>query len=107
MCGIVGFTGRENALPILIKGLYSLEYRGYDSAGIAAFTKEGLRVVKTRGRIANLEEKIREVGCDMECTCADEKNVVGTNRTVFRVDYASFHDRKNISLHAFSGNIRT
>ena len=69
MCGIVGFTGRENALPILIKGLYSLEYRGYDSAGIAAFTKEGLRVVKTRGRIANLEEKIREVGCDMECTC--------------------------------------
>ena len=69
MCGIVGFTGRENALPILIKGLYSLEYRGYDSAGIAAFTKEGLRVVKTRGRIANLEEKIREVGCDMKCTC--------------------------------------
>ena len=48
MCGIVGFTGRENALPILLKGLYSLEYRGYDSAGIAAFTKAGLRVVKTR-----------------------------------------------------------
>ena len=46
MCGIVGFTGRENALPILIKGLYSLEYRGYDSAGVAAFTKDGLRVVK-------------------------------------------------------------
>jgi len=35
MCGIVGFTGRENALPILIKGLHALEYRGYDSAGIA------------------------------------------------------------------------
>ena len=68
MCGIVGFTGRENALPILIKGLYSLEYRGYDSAGIAAFTKDGLRVVKTRGRIANLEEKIREEG-DLYCTC--------------------------------------
>ena len=49
MCGIVGFTGRENALPILIKGLYSLEYRGYDSAGVAAFTKDGLRVVKARG----------------------------------------------------------
>lgn len=55
MCGIVGFTGRENALPILIKGLYSLEYRGYDSAGIAAFTRDGLRVVKTQGRIASLE----------------------------------------------------
>ena len=65
MCGIVGFTGRENALPILIKGLYSLEYRGYDSAGVAAFTKDGLRVVKARGRIANLEEKIKEEGGDM------------------------------------------
>ena len=54
MCGIVGFTGRENALPILIKGLYSLEYRGYDSAGVAAFTKDGLRVVKARGRIAKV-----------------------------------------------------
>lgn len=69
MCGIVGFTGRENALPILIKGLYSLEYRGYDSAGVAAFTKDGLRVVKARGRIANLEEKIKEEGGDMYCTC--------------------------------------
>ncbi|MCQ5128228.1 glutamine--fructose-6-phosphate transaminase (isomerizing) [Butyricicoccus faecihominis] len=68
MCGIVGFTGRENALPVLIKGLYSLEYRGYDSAGVAAFTKEGLRVVKTQGRIANLEEKIKEEG-GLCCTC--------------------------------------
>ncbi|MBS6546560.1 MAG: glutamine--fructose-6-phosphate transaminase (isomerizing) [Butyricicoccus pullicaecorum] len=62
MCGIVGFTGRENAVPILLKGLYSLEYRGYDSAGIAAFTAEGLKVVKSRGRIAALEEKIHADG---------------------------------------------
>lgn len=68
MCGIVGFTGSENALPILIKGLYSLEYRGYDSAGIAAFTDNGLQVVKTQGRIANLEEKIKEEG-GLSCTC--------------------------------------
>lgn len=68
MCGIVGFTGREGALPILIKGLYSLEYRGYDSAGVAAFTDEGLRVIKTRGRIKNLEDKIQEAG-GLECTC--------------------------------------
>ena len=61
MCGIVGYVGDEQAAPILLAGLSKLEYRGYDSAGIAAFTKEGLRVVKTRGRIANLEEKIREV----------------------------------------------
>ncbi|MCB6366908.1 glutamine--fructose-6-phosphate transaminase (isomerizing) [Intestinibacillus massiliensis] len=68
MCGIVGFTGREGALPILIRGLYSLEYRGYDSAGIAAFTKEGLRVIKTRGRIKNLEDKIIAEG-GLDCTC--------------------------------------
>ncbi len=68
MCGIVGFTGREGALPILIRGLYSLEYRGYDSAGIAAFTKEGLKVVKTCGRIKNLEDKIREQG-GLDCAC--------------------------------------
>lgn len=68
MCGIVGFTGREGALPILIKGLYSLEYRGYDSAGIAAFTRDGLQVIKTRGRIKDLEDKIRTEG-GLECTC--------------------------------------
>lgn len=62
MCGIVGFTGQDNALPILLKGLYSLEYRGYDSAGIAAFTEHGLEVIKSRGRISNLEERIRESG---------------------------------------------
>ncbi len=62
MCGIVGFTGKESAVPILIKGLYALEYRGYDSAGIAAFTKAGLQVVKTRGRIQNLEDKINTDG---------------------------------------------
>ena len=62
MCGIVGFTGRDNALPILLKGLHSLEYRGYDSAGIAAFTDKGLEVIKSRGRISNLEEKIRQGG---------------------------------------------
>ncbi len=67
MCGIVGFTGKDNALPILLKGLYSLEYRGYDSAGIAAFTKDGLTVVKSRGRIANLEDKIHAEGGITAC----------------------------------------
>lgn len=69
MCGIVGFTGQDNALPVLIKGLYSLEYRGYDSAGIAAFTKNGLRVIKTVGRISALEEKISEESDDLSCNC--------------------------------------
>lgn len=60
MCGIVGFTGTASALPVLIDGLKRLEYRGYDSAGIAAFDKEKIRIVKTRGRISELERKLED-----------------------------------------------
>lgn len=62
MCGIVGYTGTAAALPILINGLYALEYRGYDSAGIAAFADDGLHVLKSRGRIAELENRIQQQG---------------------------------------------
>lgn len=46
MCGIIGFTGYLSAPEVLVNGLKELEYRGYDSAGIACFTKENLSVVK-------------------------------------------------------------
>ena len=55
MCGIIGYVGPQQALPILISGLYRLEYRGYDSAGVAIATRSGLRVQKAEGRIPNLE----------------------------------------------------
>jgi len=55
MCGIVGYVGRGEVVPVLLDGLRSLEYRGYDSSGIAVHTGEALRVVKKAGRIANLE----------------------------------------------------
>ena len=56
MCGIVGYLGKRNAYPVLIKGLKRLEYRGYDSAGVALLTKDGnLRVYKTKGKVADLE----------------------------------------------------
>ena len=57
MCGIVGFTGEQNAAPILLKGLRQLEYRGYDSAGIAVMDADRIRVEKVSGRIARLCEK--------------------------------------------------
>ena len=57
MCGIVGFTGTQPAAPILLDGLKKLEYRGYDSAGIAVMDGAGISVSKVRGRIANLCEK--------------------------------------------------
>ena len=57
MCGIVGFTGAQAAAPILLEGLKKLEYRGYDSAGIAVMDNSVISVNKVTGRIANLCEK--------------------------------------------------
>ena len=57
MCGIVGFVGKQSAAPILLKGLQQLEYRGYDSAGIAVIDSGMIRVEKVSGRIARLCEK--------------------------------------------------
>ncbi|MBW7476284.1 glutamine--fructose-6-phosphate transaminase (isomerizing) [Paenibacillus oenotherae] len=58
MCGIVGYIGKRESQGILIDGLRKLEYRGYDSAGIAVFTENGLEVRKSKGRLAVLEEKL-------------------------------------------------
>ncbi|WP_308636549.1 glutamine--fructose-6-phosphate transaminase (isomerizing) [Paenibacillus silvisoli] len=58
MCGIVGYIGKRDSQDILIEGLKKLEYRGYDSAGIAVFTKNGLEVRKSIGRLANLEQQL-------------------------------------------------
>ena len=60
MCGIVGFTGVQPAGPILLDGLKKLEYRGYDSAGIAVMDQSAITVSKVRGRIAALAEKTRD-----------------------------------------------
>ncbi|MBN2263263.1 MAG: glutamine--fructose-6-phosphate transaminase (isomerizing) [Prolixibacteraceae bacterium] len=56
MCGIVGYIGPKNAYPILINGLKRLEYRGYDSAGIAIFQNNNIEVLKKKGKVAELEQ---------------------------------------------------
>ncbi len=60
MCGIVGYVGKKQVVPVIIEGLRKLEYRGYDSAGIAvAGGAEGLQVRRAEGKLRNLEEAIR------------------------------------------------
>ena len=57
MCGIVGYKGKKNVKDILISGLETLEYRGYDSSGVAIHDGEKVNIVKSIGKIVNLKEK--------------------------------------------------
>ena len=64
MCGIVAYIGPRQAYPVILKGLKRLEYRGYDSAGIALLNAD-LNVHKKKGRVADLEETLQ--GKDLPC----------------------------------------
>jgi len=61
MCGIIGYIGKKDALPIIVEGLKRLEYRGYDSAGVVVFDKDNnAQAVKAKGKIKDLREKLKE-----------------------------------------------
>ena len=59
MCGIVGYIGRDRAVDLMLDGLKRLEYRGYDSSGMVVSTQNGFEQIKRVGRVANLEEALR------------------------------------------------
>ena len=60
MCGIIGYVGEKEIIPLLLKGLQCLEYRGYDSAGIAIHEEHNLNIIKTIGKISKLEEVLKD-----------------------------------------------
>ncbi len=58
MCGIVGYVGRKDAQSVIMSGLKRLEYRGYDSAGVAVLTPDGIEIRKKTGKLVNLEAEL-------------------------------------------------
>ena len=64
MCGIVGYIGKKETTRILLDGLKELEYRGYDSAGIAVLKDNRINVFKALGKLVNLEEKVNATASD-------------------------------------------
>ncbi|MBQ8079469.1 MAG: glutamine--fructose-6-phosphate transaminase (isomerizing) [Oscillospiraceae bacterium] len=67
MCGIVGYVGKRDCADVLLDGLSRLEYRGYDSAGIAVFENDEIKVAKSKGRLADLAEKMQREGKPHGC----------------------------------------
>ena len=70
MCGIVGYVGPQEAGPILLQGLKRLEYRGYDSAGIALLNGSGIQVIKRSGKLSSLEQAVQENSLSGTCGIA-------------------------------------
>ena len=61
MCGIVGYVGKSNCVEYILGGLSRLEYRGYDSAGIAIFNENNISIMKKCGKLSNLKEHIKKI----------------------------------------------
>jgi glucosamine--fructose-6-phosphate aminotransferase (isomerizing) len=91
MCGIIGYAGDECAVPIIVDGLKKLEYRGYDSAGIAVFGKVGFEVVKQKGRLAALEEKL-------------ENTPIAGNMGIGHTRWATHGEPSDINSHPHLGS---
>ena len=70
MCGIVGYLGKKQAVPVLLDGLTKLEYRGYDSAGIAVVNAIGkIEIIKAHGKLTELKKKVKSCGKTIKGLC--------------------------------------
>ena len=90
MCGIIGYIGSKEAVPVLISGLKKLEYRGYDSAGIAVFKDNKIKIVKCKGKVAKLENLL-------------EKGVPEGNIGLGHTRWATHGKPNNLNAHPHNG----
>ena len=93
MCGIVGFNGNQQAAPVLLEGLSKLEYRGYDSAGIAVYNQNEVEIVKAKGRLKSLMEKTND-GQSVNGTCG-----IGHTRWATHGEPSEDNAHPHISFH--------
>ncbi|MCL2227322.1 MAG: glutamine--fructose-6-phosphate transaminase (isomerizing) [Oscillospiraceae bacterium] len=91
MCGIIGYVGEEDSVPIIVEGLKKLEYRGYDSAGLAVFGKNGYQVVKKKGRLSALEAAIKE-------------NPIGSHMGIGHTRWATHGEPSDVNSHPHLGS---
>ncbi len=91
MCGIVGYVGKKNCTEVLINALSKLEYRGYDSAGIAVFEDGNIKVAKSKGRLSDLEERMKVEGKPMG------------NAGIGHTRWATHGEPSDINSHPHSG----
>jgi len=94
MCGIVGYVGQKQALPILINGLKRLEYRGYDSAGLALLTDSGLMISKSVGKIKQLEEAVSHL----------KPHEVNSTRGIAHTRWATHGEPNELNAHPHTDN---